>query len=55
MYDIVVIDEAQDQARSLYLIVRKLLHDSGPACRPTLLVVGDVRQCIYQARACRQC
>jgi len=45
-FDLVIIDEAQDQTKTLYDFVQKLLSDL-PGPYPQLMVVGDENQCIY--------
>ncbi len=50
-YELIIVDEAQDLTPLLFAFVCKLARDNaGAACR--LLLMGDERQTIFQARAC---
>jgi hypothetical protein len=46
VYDIIVIDEAQDMSRIYYDFIKKFTRDLGH--RFQLLVLGDYRQCLYE-------
>jgi superfamily I DNA/RNA helicase len=51
-YELIIIDEAQDLTPLLYRFVCKVMRDNAGAAPCRVLLMGDERQTIFQARAC---
>jgi hypothetical protein len=51
-YELIIIDEAQDLTPLLYRFVCKVMRDNAGAAPCRMLLMGDERQTIFQARAC---
>lgn len=51
LYDIIIVDEAQDMTPLMYAAVRKILRDiKATPCSPQFVITGDWRQCIFKVK-----